>query len=190
MELSKRMKKTLVLLLMLIIVILLILYLMRIWSSTPSSINEQTPIVEEPVAQVEEPVISEETQAEQQEAAAEANVRTVVKSFAERYGSYSSEADFANIIDVLPLMTDGYAARTQEMMATWKSSDVYYGVTTRVLAMDITMDETAGTAQATVNTQREEARGEVQNISVSYQDLVLDLVRVSGSWFVDNAAWQ
>lgn len=190
MEFSKRVKKILVLILMIIIVILLLLSLVRIWSSTPSSTNEHTPIVTKPTTQVEEPVVDEQTQAQQQEAAAEANVRTVVKSFSERYGSYSNEADFANVEDVLPLMTESYAARTREMMATWKTSDVYYAVTTHVIAMDIAMDETAGTAKATVHTQREEARGEVQNSSVSYQNLVLDLVRVSGSWFVDNAAWQ
>ncbi len=188
MELSKRIKKTLVLILMLLIVVLLILYLVRIWSSVPSV--SETPVVEEQEEQVEKPVIDEEARAEQQEAAAEANIRTVVKTFTERYGSYSSEADFANITDVLPLMTEDYAAHTQDAMASWTSSDVYYGVTTQVLAMEITTDEEAGTAEAIISTQREEARGEVQNISVSYQEIVLDLVRVSGSWFVDNATWR
>ncbi|HBK33975.1 TPA: hypothetical protein DEP34_02095 [Candidatus Uhrbacteria bacterium] len=188
MELSKRVKKILVFILMLLIVLLLILYLVRIWSSVPSPLG--SPVVEQQEDQVEESVIDKEAVSEQQEAAKEVNVRTVVKTFAERFGSYSNEANFANITDVLPMMTEAYATQTQSAIDSWTASDVYYAVTTRVLTMEITIDEEAGTAQAIVSTQREEARGDVQNISVSYQELVLDLTRVSGSWFVDNATWR
>lgn len=187
MELSKRVKKILVFILMLLIVLLLVLYLVRIWSSVPSL---ESPVMEQQEDQTEEPAISEETVEGQQEAVAEANIRTVVKTFTERFGSYSNEADFANITDVLPMMTEAYAAQMQSAVDSWTASEVYYAVTTRVLTMEITNDEEAGTAQAIVSTQREEARGDVQNISVSYQELVLDLTRVSGSWFVDNATWR
>jgi hypothetical protein len=117
-------------------------------------------------------------------------VRTLSKTFAERFGSYSNEAAFANLEDVFPLMTEAYVARMQEAMESWSVSQEYYAVTTHVLSVEMEMDEEAGTAQVILKTQREEAKGEVQNVSILYQDLVLDLVYTGGTWLVDRATWK
>jgi len=52
------------------------------------------------------------------------------------------------------------------------------------------MDETAGTAIVSVNTQREEAVGSSQNTRVSYQTLVLEFVKEDDAWKVDAATWE
>ena len=122
---------------------------------------------------------------------ASASLQSASKTFTERYGSYSTEANFANLTDVLPLMSKAYAATTAAYIATAVSPKEYYGVTTRVITVKIDAeDDTAGTAQVTLTTQREEAKGDVQNVSVKYQDLVLSFVKEGGEWKASNAVWK
>lgn len=119
-----------------------------------------------------------------------AGVTVVAKLFVERYGSYSNEANFKNLFDVLPLMTNAFAQSTRTFIETAKAPSDYYGVSTRVVTVKVEqMDEANGTAMILVNTQRESATGSTQNTTVSYQEIRIKLVRESGVWKVDSAAW-
>jgi hypothetical protein len=116
---------------------------------------------------------------------------SVAKMFVERYGSYSNEANFQNLIDVLPLMTVSFAAETNELIAKSKSPETYYGVTTRVLTVNVEkIDEEKGTALIKVNTQREIAKDSPQNTTIETQEILLKLVRLEGIWKVESAVWQ
>ena len=127
---------------------------------------------------------------EQNERNDSAGVTTIAKMFTERYGSYSNEANFENLRDVLPLMTDAFATRTNDFIASAKSPDVFYGVSSRVVTVKVEhMDDETGTATILVNTQREEAQGSTQQTAVSYQEIRLELVKEGGIWKVDSAIW-
>lgn len=138
------------------------------------------------------PTISDVRQQEaQQERVSTASVQTAAKIFTERYGSYSSEANFANLTDVLPLMTEAFAAKTRAYVETAQAPTDYYAVTTHVVTIAVDgQDDAAGTARVTVTTQREEAKGSVQDASVRYQDLVLTLLKENDAWLVSSATWQ
>ncbi len=117
-------------------------------------------------------------------------VTTVSRTFVERYGSYSNEANFQNLKDVLPLMTDAFAKITQNAIDTSKLPATYYGVTTNVLVMTVEKnDDAAGVATVLLNTQRITAQGSTQNISTTYQKIRLQLLKQSGTWKVDSATW-
>lgn len=119
------------------------------------------------------------------------SIQSLAKTFTERFGSYSTEADFANLRDVLPLMSASYAGQTQAYLATAVSPSEYYGVTTRIVSIKVlSSDEAAGTASLDVSTQREEAKGSVQNVSVRYQTLHLSLLKENNAWKVDTATWE
>ncbi len=121
---------------------------------------------------------------------ASAAVQVVGKLFAERYGSYSTEADYANLTDVLPLMTDAFAARTRLVIQSSKPASSYYGVTTRAVSTTMdALDDKAGTAKITISTQRQETVG-TGTPTVKYQNLVLTMLKVGGDWKVDSATWQ
>ncbi|HLD18169.1 MAG TPA: hypothetical protein VJB99_03805 [Patescibacteria group bacterium] len=121
----------------------------------------------------------------------QAPLQALAKTFAERYGSYSNESAFANLTDVLPLMSQRFRAETEKMLATSIPSTAFYGVTTRVLAVSIeTMDDSSGIAQTSIHTQREETTGTVQNVVTIYQILTLDFVKENSTWKVDRARWQ
>jgi hypothetical protein len=184
--LSHKAKRNLIafLIFLIIILILLFAFLMR----KPEVIE---PVIEPPVV-VEEPIVQDEqVQKDIEDRTQEVDVTTLTKTFTERYGSYSNESDFANLEDVLVLMTDGLAASTQSFIDSARVGEEYYGITTRVISMDVReQDDEAGYASVLVKTQREEAVGSPQNISVVYQELILKLVHVSGSWKISAADWQ
>lgn len=110
--------------------------------------------------------------------------------FVERYGSFSSEANFANLRDVMPLMTAAFASRTQQQIDRGSSFGEFYAITTNVVSTAIDgLDEQGGTATVVVSTQREESTGSPQNTQVKYQDIVLEMVNEQGVWKVDSAEW-
>lgn len=138
------------------------------------------------------PTISEQELEEERETRTmSADVVSLSKSFVERYGSYSNEADFANLGDVLPLVSAPFSAELQNIIDTGVVPDEYYGVTTSIVTVKVQEeDEAAGTATAAITTQREEAVGSPQNITVKYQDIVLTFVMEDTVWKVDSATWQ
>jgi hypothetical protein len=119
-----------------------------------------------------------------------ASLQSASKTFAERYGSYSTEANYANLRDVIPLMDASFGAATQAFVDAATPPAEYYAVTTRVISVSVDVqDEAAGTATVTLTTQREEARGSMQNVSVRYEDLRLTFVTEEGTWKVSSATW-
>lgn len=120
-----------------------------------------------------------------------ANVQTLAKTFVERYGSFSNEAEFQNLRDLFPLMTDAFVAETENFIATTIIPESFYGVTTRVITVNVDeFDEAAGVAVLNLTTQREEAIDSPQNVSVRYQDIELQFELVLGSWKISSAEWK
>ena len=154
---------------------------------TPPVVQEQVPVTKP--RNTEEKALPLYLNTEQ--TSSEISLQNLAQTFTERYGSYSNESDFANLYDVLDLMSATFRAETEQTIATAQVPDHYYGITTHVLSvkMDL-MDETGGTAKATVNTQREEATESIQNVQVRYQYLSLLFVKEQGIWKVDGAAWE
>ena len=88
-------------------------------------------------------------------------------------------------------MTEAFAAETAHTISITDVPETHYGVTTRVITLDVTnMDELNGLASLTITTQREESIDSPQNISVRYQDVLLELVQVNSEWLVSSAKWQ
>jgi len=94
------------------------------------------------------------------------------------------------LMDVLPLMTDAFAAKTKTFVASAVSPTVFYGVTAHALTVHVdVLDEKTGRATIRVKTQKEISKGSTQNTSVSYQEIKLTLVKQAGVWKVDSANW-
>ena len=86
------------------------------------------------------------------------SVKVLAKNFTERYGSYSSDNNFANLESLKPLMTSEMAAYVNKIIADGYSSKDFFGVTTQ--AVNITVNQLdAETAVVAVNTVRQETKG-------------------------------
>jgi len=186
---SRRNKILLVVGLLTVILVLLLLWFLR----GGATANPQ-PVTTPPQASVtpSAPAVSEEAQqAAVEQKVKNAGVETVAKLFVERYGSYSTEAQFQNVRDILPLATVTYAAQLQAQIDAATTPDEYYGVTTIVLSVTVDqMDEVAGTAHATVSAQRDEAKGSPQNSAIRYQKMDLTFAKEGGEWKVASSTWE
>lgn len=116
------------------------------------------------------------------------SAQTIARTFAERIGSYSSEADFANLDDVAALGTPRLQAEIENLKATTVQGEGYYGISTTILGLDAV--STTETQQViNVRTQRQEAVGSPGNVAIRYQTLEVTLVSDGSGWLVDDFVW-
>lgn len=126
----------------------------------------------------------------------QSDISRLAAAFTERFGSYSNQGDFENLLDLESLMTEKMQTGVRNFVAESKASQadntVYFGVTTKAVSLAmVSLDETAGTAEIKVSTQRREASGTMSdNVKIYYQDLELILKKVSGEWLIDEATWK
>jgi hypothetical protein len=120
------------------------------------------------------------------------SAETVARVFAERFGSYSSESDFANIDDVLLLATPQLqqSLRTLAEQSRSRLQDgMYYGTSTRVLSVVIT-EQTETATTLSCMTQRISSVDNPGNSTTTYQTLVLTLLKIGEEWKVDGYTWK
>lgn len=180
----------LLLLFIIIVIILVILALRGDKKEQPLPQPVPVPVEQRETTNTQTPTPTQ--QIEQENRVRTSSVQTIASLFAERYGSFSTESNFQNLRDVMPLMTANFAAETERQIATTTLGDDFYGVTTRVQSfVNVQQNEELGTAVVTMETQREEAKGSTQNISVRYQEITVSFVQDdSGAWKVSGAEWK
>jgi len=120
----------------------------------------------------------------------QATLEAVAKTFAERFGSYSTDSGVENLKSLKAIMTERFTPIATVMVQQMLPTSGFYGVTTKVLSTEIialNADETE--AQVMVQTQRSETntgRGTQQR----YQKITVKLVKEAVGWKVDQAEWQ
>lgn len=153
----------------------------------PAQVGPAPTAVTEPAGSA--PAPREPTADERRSAA----LRATVLLFAERYGTFSRAADYANITDLYPLMTARLREESEKFILESRARDSgadvgRAGVTTRALEVAVT-SETALSAAASVTTQRTETA--VSGASrVYYQTLLMQFVNAGGVWKADSVIWQ
>lgn len=118
----------------------------------------------------------------------------IAKTFAEKFGSFSSQGNFENLQDAKYFMTPRMIDWTNQYIEKNKKiqNTVFYGVTTKSLKEEIiTLSDDEESAQVLVSTQQEEFGSEVASRGkIIYKRLMLDFKKVNNSWKVDSAQWQ
>jgi len=186
---SRRTKISIIVIIIILILLALVLFL---WRWMPDKEPAVIVVDPGPTIEIDEPdpngpkeMLPEEVEP------IDVSLETLAKTFGERYGSYSNESDFANLYDLMPLMTSSMQGDTEDLIERVVVADVYYGITTRVLSTELVeYEEELGYATMNVLTQREEAMGSPQNAEVKYQTLVLEMVKQGGTWKVNKATWE
>ena len=157
-------------------------------TGTPTqTVNPATPIVSKssPTPQATEKLSSADQSKE--------TAIQLASSFAERYGTSSSQADFSNLTDAEVFMTDSFIATTNKFITTERnkpSDGAYKSIVTKTALVEFsTFNETAGTAQGLVKTKR--LKTETDGKTSSYdQSLAISLKKVGSEWKVDSATWK
>lgn len=110
--------------------------------------------------------------------------------FTERFGSFSSEADFGNLRDVYPIVTPQLRERLEALAESGRDEirEQYFGISTRIISSEI-LEETNSSASIRVSTQRVEATGSITNQQTRYQDITLSLINSEGNWLIADYEW-
>jgi len=113
-------------------------------------------------------------------------------TFAEKYGSYSTQSEFENLKDLKVMMTSKMIAETNsyiEEKSKEPDAGIYVGNTTKAISTKI-ISLTGNTAEVIVQTQRSESQGTNPQPRVYYQDIQLQFQKIAGAWKVESALWQ
>lgn len=119
-------------------------------------------------------------------------VRQISMTFAERYGTFSSEGNFVNVTDIYPLVTQRYRQELEKFVARERAKPAAaFGATTTTVittTAELTPKDAPTHAKARVSTQRTAEGG---GTSKTYaQILVIELENSSAGWLVDQATWE
>ncbi len=191
-------KKKIIIIILLVAIGVLFLYLS---TRNPSIGPEEDvyippPEIDEPLSAGETPAeLTPEDQAKRAVETQESAVRKNAIVFAEKFGSFSNKNDYENLKDLKYMMTDRMIAWADSYMAKNPKDGFgvseYEGTTTKALSINISeMDIDAGTANVTVQTQRQEFSGSTSNSKVVYQNIELVFIKQAGQWKVDAASWK
>lgn len=118
-------------------------------------------------------------------------LQVAARDFAERYGSYSSDGNSANLEALLPVMTDSFRSQTEAVIVKNRAlpPSSFVGATTRALsAKPVGTVSVDAPAKVIVSTQRTENSG--GKITITYRDLELTFQYSQGLWKADGAVWR
>lgn len=122
------------------------------------------------------------------------DVAAFVMPFVDRFGSYSNQSNFENLQDLLPFMTERMQTWAKEKVrdaSLQPTPTIYKGTTTRSFSYkDLTVNDSAGTAEVTISTQRKDFVGTSANFTANNQDVVVELKKENGIWLIDDAQWK
>ncbi len=126
---------------------------------------------------------------EQQDAAA---VSALARSFAELFGTYSSERGAFYGVPLSSLSTSSFQdwfKTSWPKVAAGIVGKTYQSFTARALSVKlVTHDPVSGKANAEVMIQQEQVVGQAR--SVQYRTLVVEAVRQNKQWLIDRASWK
>ena len=124
----------------------------------------------------------------------QSTLEAIARTFAEKFGSFSTMGNFENIYDVEFFMTADMKEWAKKYIIdnAVEPGAEFYGVTTRALKTEIVvMDDDETQAQIVVTTQREETRGSITGRSnIIYQKIAIDFLKIENEWKVNAANWR
>lgn len=138
---------------------------------------------------VEQPVVTQPPLVKNQE---ELEIEQRAINFAERFGSYSSQSNYAHAYAVMPLASVRMQKWLTEMISQNAVDDIsgvaFKGVMTRALGSRLSRGSEAGKASVEVDTQRIET-SDTEGQKIVMQPIRIELVKEGERWVVDGAFW-
>lgn len=119
----------------------------------------------------------------------------IAMSFSERLGSYSNQSNYGNFLDLKIFMTDSLKSWADNYVATLKEQTKgqtsYYGISTKAITSEVkSFDNTSGTAEIVVTTERRESTEKIGGGEAYLQKVDIGFLKVNGEWLVDKAYWE
>jgi hypothetical protein len=160
-------------------------------TSTPAQIKPSDPLFEQAKQTESNKVYDFSTTTEAARAETLEDAKAKAKAFAERFGTFSNQANYANLKDLELFMTAKMQAWAENYIAQ-KSQEKYsgsyagYTATALTATVDSSSDDTA---KITVETRRTETLGTAAPREYQ-QKISITMVKVDNVWMTDSATWQ
>lgn len=114
------------------------------------------------------------------------SVEQIAKIVVERYGTYSTDNEFQNILEVKTLVTPALWTKISAAMKTKNTNTVFFGITTKVASAQIT-DWSSDVATVVLKTVRTENKnGSIKNL---YQDVTVGMKKTDSIWLANTLTW-
>ncbi len=121
------------------------------------------------------------------EASQRAEVERISRYFVERFGSYSNFSGFENIRSLDGFMTDTMKQYAESVIeASEQQTAGYYGVTTRIVGLQLAEFVSNTRARVTIVVQQEIQDGLNADIVTQPKDGYLELIYSNGAWLVNG----
>jgi hypothetical protein len=179
-----------------IIIIILILIIFILWflfaRNQQPIINNQLPTTNELATnqQIDNQQINTPLELTPEQKAEIEKKELIVKArnFIERYGSFSSDAQFANLYELKNEMTSRFWQETEKSLSSEAlAKEDFYSISTKVLNITEKIF-LSDSITYSISTQREETKNITEKIL--YQTAELKMVKQQGSWLVDSVSWK
>ena len=123
------------------------------------------------------------------EASVEFTVENLSRNFADRFGSWSTDNQGQNLFELMSLSTNSFQNYLENVELDYQNEE-FFGVTTRAISTKIiSLDKAAGQAEILVKTQRTTTDDDLSQ-DTYYQEILISLIEINGTWLVDEAEWQ
>lgn len=119
------------------------------------------------------------------EEATEQSLKQLAKIFIERYGTYSTDNNFQNILDVQTLVTPSLWNTIKPNGV--KNAGSFIGITTQAVTSEI-VDKKPDALTIRVKTIRNEQKG--TKINSLQQSVLVTLVKQNSSWLINAFSWE
>ncbi len=114
------------------------------------------------------------------------SVEQIAKIVVERYGTYSTDNEFQNILEVKTLVTPALWTKISAAMKIKNTNTVFFGITTKVASTQIS-DWSGDAATVVLKTVRTENKnGSIKNL---YQDVTVGMKKTDSIWLANTLTW-
>ena len=113
-------------------------------------------------------------------------VRQLAKIFIERYGTYSTDNESQNIIEVQPLVTKSLWSKISAGIQTKTTNQPFVGLTTKVVTATLA-DWSASKAIVNLKTSRTESKDSA--VTTRNQNVTVEMVKENGVWLANSIVW-
>ncbi|OGY93590.1 MAG: hypothetical protein A2406_04460 [Candidatus Komeilibacteria bacterium RIFOXYC1_FULL_37_11] len=182
---AKRKKILLILAVLVVLIILFLIWILKTSDQGPMG-NENTntppPVFKAPSVNLEY-----KDSVEVKQTSTEFSVINLAKTYAARFGSWSTDNQGANLNELLPLSTEKMRQYIASIDLDFSPQEFRGNTTKSISAKIISLDENS--AEVLVNTQKIETKANLEE-SVYYQEATVKMIKSGDVWLVDEFIWQ
>ena len=117
----------------------------------------------------------------------EFTVTSLAKTYAERFGSWSTDNPGTNLKDLVPLSSKSMVDYLNIIEISYKAEE-FSGITTKSLSFELISLENSQ-AKVLVKTQRVKTKADLSE-EVLYQDIEISELKSGDKWLVNQATWK